>query len=263
MNNLTLITGASSGIGLELAKVMASKGHNLILVARSKDKLVEIARGLTNQYGVKVIVHAFDLSQPRAGEALYESLRSHNNEITAIVNNAGVGEIKAFHEHNLSSLTEMIQLNLTSLTELCRLYAALFAARKNGRILNVASTAAYQPGPYMAAYYASKAYVLSLSEAIRYELSIYNVQVSVLCPGPTISGFQARSGMSEERMLRLKRIFSKAVMTSEDVAQITYDEWALNKAVIVPGRLNLVASWVARITPRWLTSIIVAGINRR
>ena len=263
MNKLTVLTGASSGIGYELAKVMAANGHHLILVARSKEKLTELARALKNQHGVEAIAHPFDLSQRYSGEALYESLRPYHDRIDGLVNNAGVGEIKEFHRLSMKSLEEMIQINLTSLTELCRLFGALFIERQSGRILNVASTAAYQPGPYMAAYYASKAYVLSLSEALRYEMAPYNVQVSALCPGPTISGFQARSGMSEERLMRMKRVFSKAIMTSEEVAKITYEGWSQNQAVIVPGRLNLILSWLARISPRRLTSAIVAFINQK
>ncbi len=263
MSKLALITGASSGIGLELAKIMAAQGHDVILVARSKEKMQEVANGLVNQYGIKAIVHPFDLAQRYSGEALFESLRRYNDDIEYVVNNAGFGDIGLFHNQNLTMLNEMIQLNVTSLTEVCRLYGEIFAKKRNGTILNVASTAAFQPGPFMSAYYASKAYVLSFSEAIRDELSDYNVNVSTLCPGPTFSGFQARSGMSDSRMKKMAGLFKGAIMTSADVAQIAYTGWMNKKSVIIPGPLNVFLAFMTRFSPRSVTSRIVKGINHR
>lgn len=262
MSKLALITGASSGIGLELAKVMAMKGHDLILVARSKAPMDELASALVKQFGIKVIVHPFDLAQRYSGEALYESLRKYNDDIEYIVNNAGFGEVKSFHLQNLTVLDEMLQLNITSLTEICRVYSALFATHRRGKILNVASTGAFQPGPYMSAYYASKSYVLSLSEAIREELREYNVQVCALCPGPTHSGFQARAGMSEARFRKMAQWFSSLIMTSADVASIGYVEWMKNKSVIIPGPFNKMTAFFGPIAPRWLTTRIVSQINK-
>lgn len=257
MSKLALITGASSGIGFELAKAMAAEGFDILLVARSHAKMLEIGRGIEKQYDVKTHVVCVDLAQARAGEALFEATRKYHDQIEYVCNNAGFGEVAEFKDQNLSVLTEMLQLNIMTLTESTRLFGQLFADRKSGSILNVASTAAFQPGPYMSAYYASKSYVLSFSNAVRYELAQFNVNVSTLCPGPTTSGFQARAKMTDNPFLK-----SSAVMSSEDVAKRAVIGWLKNQAVIIPGPLNLFGSIMARFTPVWLTNRLVARLNK-
>lgn len=256
MNKLALITGASSGIGLEIAKVMAQNGHDLILTARSKTKLEEVARGLEKQYSVKVKTVPFDLAQPRAGEGLFERLRPFNEQVEVLVNNAGFGDSGPLIEQNLSALNDMMNLNMSSLTQLCRLYGAVMAARRHGVILNVASTAAFQPGPYMAVYFATKAYVLSLSEALRVELRPFNVQVNTLCPGATVTQFQHRARVAD-KLLFDRRL----VMPPHEVAKAAYLGMQKNRGVIVTGALNSLTATLSRFAPRAVTSWIVTRMN--
>lgn len=258
MTKLALITGASSGIGFEIAKAMAAEGFDVLLVSRSLQKMQEIAKAIQNQYGVKAHVLAMDLSQVRSGEALFEATRMYHDQLEYVCNNAGFGEVIEAKDQNLSSLNQMLQLNVNSLTESTRLFGQLFAARGTGSILNVASTAAFQPGPYMAAYYASKSYVLSYSRAARYELAQYNVNISTLCPGPTHSGFQERAKMTASALL----LNSPLVMTSEDVAKTAVVGWLKNQDVIIPGAINMILAFLTRFTPVWVTNKLLAGINK-
>lgn len=258
MSKLALITGASSGIGFEIAKAMAAEGFDVLLVSRSLTKLQEVGRGIENQYSVKAHALAHDLSQVRGGEALFEATRKFHDQLEYVCNNAGFGEVAELKDQNLSVLNEMLQLNITSLTESTRLFGQLFASRRSGSILNVASTASFQPGPYMAAYYASKSYVLSFSRAVRYELADHNVNVSTLCPGPTHSGFQDRAKMSASPLL----LNSPLVMTSEDVAKFAVVRWLKNQDVIIPGPINFVMAFLTRFTPVWVTNKLIAGINK-
>lgn len=256
MNKLALITGASSGIGLELAKIMAQNGHDLILVSRNKVKLEEIARGLEKQHSVKVKVHPFDLAQPRSGEGLFDSLRPLNEQIEIVVNNAGFGDSGPMIEQNLSRLEEMMTLNMTSLTELCRLYGKVMATRRHGTILNVASTAAFQPGPFMAVYYATKAYVLSFSEALRVELNPFNVQVSTLCPGPTYTEFQNHARVADKRLFN-----SGLTMKPDQVARLAYLGLQKDQGLIVTGFANTMTAFMSRLAPRAVTSWVVTRMN--
>jgi uncharacterized protein len=256
MNKLALITGASSGIGFELAKVMAQNGHDLILVSRSQKNLEEIAIQLRKQHTVKVHVVPFDLSQPHSGEGLFNALRKFNDEIEILVNNAGFGDSGALIEQNLSRIHEMMTLNMGSLTELSRLYGAKFAELKRGAILNVASTAAFQPGPFMAVYFATKAYVLSFTEALREELKSHNVQVSALCPGPTSTNFIDRARVSKLRFFN-----GATVMTADEVARLAYIGMQKDQGIIVTGWLNYASTLASKLSPRAVTRWVVKGMT--
>lgn len=251
-NRTALITGASSGIGLELAKLFAKDGYRLALVARSRQKLDELAGQFEKQYGIAVVVIGEDLALPGSPQVIYEKLLKENIQIDTLVNNAGFGLLGEFGKSDLSGYLEMIQVNITSLTRLTRLFLPSMIARKSGQILNVASTAAFQPGPYMAVYYASKAYVLSFSLALREELSGTGVYVSALCPGPTKTGFQNRAGIENIRLLK-----QLSNMTAGEVAEFGYRKFQQNKPLIIPGFLNKIGAASSRLMPRaWSAKIV-------
>ncbi|MBN1688280.1 MAG: SDR family oxidoreductase [Candidatus Omnitrophica bacterium] len=250
-NQRVLITGASSGIGCEFAKVFAKNGHSLILTARREERMQELGKKLNNQYGVSVKVFRQDLSQPGSGSELFEKIQREGLEVDILVNNAGYATHGFFPEIDLKRELEEIQLNVTSLTELTKKFSQRMMQRRTGKILNVASTAAFQPGPLMAVYYATKAYVLSFSEAVREELRGSGVTVSVLCPGPTASEFQEKAGIQEMRLLRLGK------MSAEKVALAGYHGLKEGKAVIVPGFMNWMIMESVRLGPRALVRKIV------
>src|ERR1043165_596969 len=218
-----LITGASSGLGADFARLFAKDGYDLVLVARSEGKLHELARDL----GVKTTVIAADLSKPNAAADVVAQLGAI--EIDALVNNAGVGLAGAFADNDLQTELDMIQLNVVALTQLTKLLLPPMLQRGRGRILNVASTASFQPGPLMAVYYATKAYVLSFSEAIAEELRKTPVTVTALCPGPTATGFVAAANVSETRLFTLM-----PPMESEKVAHIGYEAMKKGRRVVIP-----------------------------
>lgn len=233
-----LVTGASGGIGLELARLLAADGHDLVLVARSAGKLDELAAELAAER-TRVIVA--DLSRPDAAAAIHAEVP----EVDVLVNNAGVGDFGAFVDADLSKTLAMIQLNVTSLTELTHRYLPGMAARGSGRILNVASTAAFQPGPLMAVYYASKAYVLSFSEALAEELRSTGVTVTAFCPGPTASGFQAGAEMESSKLVQ-----GRTLPTAAAVARSGHAAMLAGKVVSVPGARNKVLVSSVRFSPR-------------
>ncbi len=224
----TLITGASSGIGLELAKIFAAKGHDLILVARRKEKLDALARELSTAHNIQVEVLTKDLSLPHAAKAVYDELKEKNLDVDILVNNAGFGGLGKFHEREWEKDHAMIQLNIVALTELTRYFIPDFVARNSGKILNVSSTASLMPGPLQAVYYATKAYVTSFSNAIAEELSDTNITVTNLMPGATATGFGKRSGMDKTA------IFAKTA-SAASVAQDGYDGLMVGKLDVVSG----------------------------
>jgi uncharacterized protein len=253
----TLITGASSGIGLELARVFAKNRHDLVLVARNESKLRELAAEAQSS-GVRAHVIAADLSAPGAVQALTDRVRTLGVDVDILVNNAGYGLLGPFVETSLDVELSMIQVNIVALTELTKRLLPGMVARKDGRILNLASTAAFFPGPLMAVYYASKAYVLSFSEAIATELEGTGVTVTALCPGPTASGFQATAHLEESRMIAGKRL-----PTARSVAEAGYDAMMAGKRVFVPGVSNKLMLLVPLILPRRLVAKIVRKAQER
>jgi short-subunit dehydrogenase len=252
-----LVTGASGGIGEELARLFAADGHDLVLVARSRDKLARLAAELGERHGVAARVLAADLSRAEAPREIFDELQGAGVGVDALVNNAGFGSYGPFAETDLKSELDMLQVNVVALTHLTKLFLPAMLGRRRGYVSNVASTAAFQPGPLMAVYYASKAYVLSFSEALANECEGTGVRVSALCPGPTETGFVAAAGMSESKL------FDRGAMTARDVAAAGYRGLLAGKTVVIPGlRNNLLARSIG-FFPRGLVTKVVRGIQER
>jgi len=246
-----LVTGASEGIGYELAKCFARRGHPLVLVARNEDKLKRFAAEISSAHGVHVRYITQDLSAPDAAAKVRDKVAELGLAIDILINNAGVGTFGLFAEADIERDLRMMRLNMMSVTALTKLFLPDMLKRRRGGILNVASTAAFQPGPLMAVYYATKAYVLSFSEALANELKGSGVGVSVLCPGPTSSGFQESAGMNASKLFR------RGVMKASDVAEIAYREFTSGKTTIVPGFRNKILAFGVRLGPRKLLPMIV------
>ncbi len=240
----TLVTGASSGIGADLARRFARDGRNLALTARSRPRLAALARELTQGYNVGVRTFPVDLSLPGASARLVRRLQASKMEVEILVNNAGFGLYGPFGESDLSRQGEMLRLNVQAPTELCRLLAPRMVRRGFGRILNVASTAAFQPGPGMAVYCATKAYVLSFSQAIGDELRESGVTVTCLCPGPTETNFAGASGAGGARIFRALK-----PMSSQRVAEAGHRALLAGKDLVVTGFLNRLLVFSVRFVP--------------
>jgi len=240
-----LITGASSGIGLELARLFARDGYDLVLVARRREKLEALGKDLTQRHGISCRAIAADLADPTAPAALVRQVEAASVQVDVLVNNAGFGELGLFAETDLETARGMIEVNVTALTALTKLLLPGMLARRRGRVLNVASTAGFAPGPLMAVYYATKAYVISFSEALAEELRGSGVSVTVLCPGPTITEFQSVAHMESTRLFRMP-----GVMDAVSVARAGYAGLMRGKRMVVPGLLNQVLPLVIRFSPR-------------
>jgi len=252
-----LVTGASGGIGEELARLFAADGHDLVLVARSRDKLAGLAEELAGKHGGAARVLAADLARAEAPREIFEELKGAGVTLDALVNNAGVGSYGLFAETDVKSELDLLQVNVVALTHLSKLFLPGMLARRRGYLLNVASTAGFQPGPLMAVYYASKAYVLSLSEALANECAGTGVVVSALCPGPTETGFVAAAGMGDSKL------FDRAVMDARTVAVEGYRGLLAGKTVVIPGlRNNLLARSIG-FFPRNLVTKVVRGIQEK
>lgn len=248
-----LITGASGGIGEELAKIHARNGHDLILAARSGDRLNAIKNELEKAFSIRVEVIAIDLSEPGAAHRLFESAGGMNLEVDFLINNAGFGTFGMFAEADIVKTEEMMRLNMESLTTLTRLVLPGMIARKSGRIMNIASTAAFQPGPLMAVYFASKAYVLRFSEAIANELQGSGVRITVYCPAATQTGFQLAAKMEDSRLVKNRKLDS-----AENVAQDAYKAMMYGKTVAIYGWINALLARSTGLFP----SAMVARIAR-
>ena len=249
-----LITGASNGIGLELAKVHASKGGDLVLVARNKSKLDELKTELEREYKIKVYTIGKDLSLTDAAQEVFDETKKQNIQIDYLINNAGFGDFGMFAETDWNKELQMINLNITTLTQFTKLFLQDMVKRKNGKIMNVASTAAFQSGPTMAVYYATKAYVLSFSEAIDNEVSDKGVTVTALCPGATESGFQAAAAMEESNLVKGKKL-----PTSKEVAEYGYDAMLKGKTVAIHGFMN----WILANSVRFMPRALVVKVTRK
>jgi len=250
------VTGASSGIGYELAKILAREGHDVALVARSADQLAKISADLQDDFGVRALVVVADLSDPEAPERVFEQLREAEFRVDVLVNNAGFGTMGRFSRSDTAAQVDMVAVNVSALTHLTRLYAEPMAQRGHGRIMNVASTAAFQPGPFMAVYFATKAYVLSFSEALAEELRGSGVTVTALCPGPTVTGFQKRAGM-EHAPIGGRMVTGDAA----SVARVGYAGMMKGRRVVVPGLANRVGAFLPRLFPRALATRVVARMT--
>ena len=240
-----LVTGASAGIGVDLAECFAADGYNLILAARTESALREVADRLAKTYGVTATPIAGDLGAIGAGQRLAAEIEKRGLAVDVLVNNAGYGHAGAFNGSDAATQLGMIDLNDRALVELTHIYWPAMIANRRGGVLNVASTAAFQPGPLMAIYYASKAFVLSFSEALWEEARDTGVKVSCLCPGPTVSKFRERAGTNKVRLSR-----ASTPMPSMAVARRGYEAWQANKRVEVTGLRNRVMASLVRFLPR-------------
>lgn len=245
MSKTALITGASSGIGYELAKCFARDGANLVLVARDEARLGLVAAELRSA-SVSVKVLPADLARAVAPSEILDATRAANIDVDYLVNNAGFGFCGFFAESDLRADLDMLQVNMVALMHLTRLYLPGMRQRGSGGVLNVASTAAFQPGPLMAIYYATKAFVLSLTEAIAEELQGTGVNATALCPGPTATDFQRRAKIEGIRLVKSKF----AMMTAREVAEIGYRGFLEGKVIVIPGLLNKIGAQSVRISPR-------------
>lgn len=251
MIKYTLITGASKGIGLELARVYASQAQNLILVARSQDRLKQIAKDFTDQYGVRVHYYAGDLSKIETAKKLVQWTREKGYEVETLVNNAGFGSYGEFHKSDLKNEWEMLQLNIMTLMYLTRAYLPPMVFHNKGGILNVASIAAFMPGPRMANYYASKAYVLSFTQALAGELKDTKLKIGALCPGPVKTDFFTRAKFdSSKRLIKT----DQASLTAKEVATYAYENYQRGQVVIIPGKLMKMLAFLARKKPLGLVA---------
>lgn len=251
-----LITGASSGIGKAFAQLFARDGYQVLLAARSVDKMAQLADELRAQYGATVAVFHADLEQGDGANKLFAAVKARGFTLTALVNNAGYGLFGEFKDSSLQVEMAMMQLNMQSLVALSKLFLPDLLATR-GKMLNVASTAAFQPGPYMAVYYASKAFVLSFSEALAAELAGQGVSVTALCPGPTASGFQDKAAMQASNLVRGKKLPG-----SEQVAAVGYRAMQRGQRVVIVGMMNWLMAQSVRFTPRRIVTGMVQLLSR-
>jgi len=238
-----LITGASTGIGREYAWLCAEQGYDVVLVARSEPKLQALAADIHEKTGQQAYVFARDLARPSGPQELFNDIVCTKIPVEVVINNAGFGAVGKFWELDAPEQMEMVQLNINALTMLSRYFLPQMIAQKRGMILNVASTAAFQPGPLMAVYFASKSYVVSFSEALHNEAREFGVSVTCLCPGPTITEFDKRAKMSPN-------VFAKGnAMDAKTVAQIGWDAMKAGKPLVIPGRKNALLAFLTRFAP--------------
>ena len=249
----SVVTGASSGIGAELARVLAARGHSLVLTARREERLLALAAELRETDGVAAEALAFDLEDPAAPQALFAALEGRGLTIHTLVNNAGFGLRGRFAMLPFAEQAAMVEVNVAAVTKLARLFLPGMIERRQGGILNVASTAAFQAGPYMAVYYATKAFVLSLSEALHDEAKPHGVTVTALCPGPTESEFSDTAGLKDSRL------FEAGVMSSAEVARAGIDGYEAGRAIVIPGTRNRAGALGSKFAPRSISRRI-AGL---
>lgn len=250
MTKVALVTGASAGLGVEFARQLSKQGRRLVLAARRKERLDELAKELGNARTV-----AIDLSERDAAARLMADLETHGETVDLLVNNAGFGLIGPFAELEPDRLRQMVDLNVSTLTDLCRAVAPAMIERSSGAILNVASTAAFQPGPKMAVYFATKAYVLSLTEALHEELAPRGIHVTCLCPGPTRTEFGDVAGFGGNGL------FDKVAMNSAEVVEAGLTGLDKNKAVVIPGVVNKLTANSGRFAPRFVVRKIAGAIK--
>lgn len=251
MNEWALITGASAGIGHELAQLFARDRFNLVLVARNETRLAQLAADLKQQHGIETVVLPKDLARSNAAAEIFDTLATR--PISVLVNNAGFGHYGEFAATDLRISADMMQVNMTALVELTHRFVQPMLARKQGRILNVASIAAFQPGPTVNVYYASKAFVYSFSYALALELEPKGITVTALCPGTTRTEFFERANIHMKRPYPL--------MDARRVAQIGYRAMLKGKRVAIPGVMNRILASVSPCLPSWLTARAVQNIH--
>jgi len=247
MKNTALITGASGGLGLEFAKIHAKKGGDLVLIARSGDKLNQLKTELESQYGIAVHVIELDLSKPNAAQEVFTETQNKGLIIDCLINNAGIGTFGFFNDLDWKKEAQLLNLNMITLTHLTKLYLPKMVEQKRGFILNVASTAAFQPGPFMATYFASKAYVLHFSEALGNEVKSSGIKVSALCPPATQTSFFKSADMMDSSLTKGKKL-----PTAIEVAAYGYKSMLKGKSVAVYGLGNRIMASLVGFSPRSL-----------
>jgi short-subunit dehydrogenase len=250
LKRVALITGASAGLGVEFARQLSKRGHRLVLAARRKDRLEELAKELGNARAA-----AIDLSKKDAAAKLLADVEASGETVDLLINNAGFGLIGRFAELGAKRQRQMIDLNIGTLTDLCRAVAPAMIERGSGRILNVASTAAFQPGPKMAVYFATKAFVLSFTEALHEELKPHGIKVSCLCPGPTRTEFGEVAGFGGNGL------FDRVAMGAPAVVTAGLSGLSRNRAVVVPGIINKTVAASGRFAPRAVVRKIAGAIK--
>lgn len=252
----TLITGGTKGIGLELAKLFAKDKNNLIIVARKEDELKIVKENLEKEFNISVEILGLDLSVDNSCEKLIEFVEEKNIVVDNLINNAGVGSFGYFDEIDVDKDIKLIDINIIVLTKLIKYFLPKMKERRSGGILNVASTAAFVGGPKMSTYYSSKAYVLTLSEALYEEAKEFGVNVSCLCPGPVKTSFQENAGIIKSEKAK------KYLMDAKDVAKEGYDGFKNKKAIIIPGFKNKAMVIATKFLPRYIIRKIIFSTNK-
>jgi short-subunit dehydrogenase len=250
LRKVALVTGASAGLGVEFARQLSKRGHQLVLAARRQERLKELTREIGNARAV-----AIDLSKSNSAAKLMADLEANGETVDLLVNNAGFGLIGRFADLDAKRERQMIDLNVGTLSDLCRAVAPAMIKRRSGGIINVASTAAFQPGPRMAVYFATKAFVLSLTEALHEELKPDGVKVTCLCPGPTRTEFGEVAGFDGNGM------FDRIAMESREVVEAGLDGLDKNKAIVIPGFVNRIGATSTRFAPRSVVRKIAGAIK--
>lgn len=245
-----LITGASSGLGVDFARQLAAMGVNVVLVARRDDRLQTVAAEVRQTYGIQAETIALDLSQDGAPQALYDRLNAAGRTVEVLINNAGFGLYGRFTELDWAREHEMLQIDITTVVHLTKLFAADMVARKSGYILQVSSIGAFTPSPLYASYSAAKSFVLHFSEAVNYELRGTGVSITTTCPGPTATEFLAVSGQDRTWYQRM------TMMNSPDVVKASLRAMLSRKASVVPGWMNALSAWSMRLLPRRLAAAL-------
>ena len=253
-----LVTGASSGIGRELARLAARDRHDVVLVARRRERLDELARELTSRWGVRAEMCVADLSEPGAAERVARDAEERLGAVEVLVNAAGLGVHGNFHEVPIERQRETIVVNVLALTELTRACVGGMVERRRGRIVNVASTAAFQPGPLMAVYYATKSYVLSFTEALAEELTDTGVTATAVCPGPTLTEFQQRAGLGNVPLLK-----GPLLLEVKKVAERGWEGAKAGKRVVIPGLANRILAVGARLSPSRVSTRIARKLQEK
>ncbi len=256
MDTYTVITGATSGIGYELSVIFAKHGNNLVLIARNIEKLKCMKKEFEEKYDIKVCIISSDLSLKDSPEFIYKTIKDRGIIVDNLINNAGFGSFGRFQEVEDQKDLTMIDVNVRALTHMLKLFIPDMIKREKGKIMNVASTAAFQAGPLMSVYYATKAYVLSLSQALAVELKKYNITVSTLCPGPTSTEFQSRAEVKKAEIAK------KSMMSAQAVAEEAYKGFMKGKEIIIPGVSNKFLVYSSKLLPRKFVHKIIMKVNK-
>jgi short-subunit dehydrogenase len=251
-----LITGASKGIGKEIAIELAKKKFDVLLIARSASQLEEVAKEIQSKYGVKANFLATDLSTPDVARSVYKWVKQNNYQVSVLVNNAGYGLAGSFEKFTIEQNRDMMNLNMITLTEMCQVFLPMLKSHSQAYILNIASSTAYQALPQMAIYAATKVFVLNFSRALKFELKDSPVSVTCISPGSTDTNFNDRADIPE----KARKASEKVVMTPQDVAKTSVDAMFAGKTEVIPGFVNKLGAFLAWLAPKAITEKVAAGI---